>query len=160
MKQEKAADELSVINNLIQEHEGIKGNMKSISTLAEDWTGMEWGDLPNLDHEQLHALNNKLFNLKQTMTYLDEGLKRHWGYEDKVLPELIGNTLMKSIQIEHNEIIKQMNEINFALNKSSPQDFLTNRSYVKHLISYLCQLISEHESKENTILQLLKRQFI
>ena len=154
------ADELTIINKLIQEHEGIRGHMKAVSRLAEDWTGMEWDDLSNLNHEQLQALNTKCFNLKLTMGYLDEGLKGHWAHEDQVFPDLIGNPLLKSIHIEHGEILKQMREIDFVLAKSTPQEFLANRAYLNHLISYLARLISEHETKENTILQLLKRQFI
>lgn len=33
-------DTLTVIDSLIQEHAGIKGHMKSVSSLAEDWKGM------------------------------------------------------------------------------------------------------------------------
>lgn len=153
-------DELTTINNLLQEHEAIKDYMKAVSALSEDWKEREWEGLTNLTHEQIQILNRKCFNLKQTMSYLDEGLKKHWDHEDRILPELIGNPLMKSIHIEHEEILKQMREINFVIAKSTPQEFLANRSYLEHIISYLSQLISEHEIKENAVLELLKRQFI
>jgi hypothetical protein len=156
----KTRDALTVIEGLIQEHQAIKGHMKSVSTLAEDWRGMERDNLTNLGHERFQALNNKRFNLKQTICYLDEGLKNHWIHEDHILPQLIGDPLMKSIKIEHEEIEKQMHEINYLMEKSTPQEFLTNRDYLMEIISHLCQLISEHEIKEDTILQLLKRQFI
>ena len=151
---------LTVVDSLIQEHAGIKGHMKSVSSLAEDWKGMEWDELTNLTHDQLQSLNNKWFNLKQTLRYLDDGLKSHWQHEDKVLPNLIGELLTKSIKIEHDEIQKQMREINFVMDKSTPQEFLSNRRYLIDIIAHVCQLISEHEVKESTILQLLKRQFI
>ncbi len=151
---------LTVIDSLIQEHTAIKGHMKSVSSLAEDWKGMEWDELKNLTHDQLQALDSKWFNLKQTLCYLDEGLKSHWKHEDKTLPNLIGDPLAKSIKIEHDEIQKQMREINFVLDKSTPQEFLSNRRYLIDIIAHLCQLISEHEVKESTIFQLLRRQFI
>jgi hypothetical protein len=151
---------LLVINGLIQEHAGIKEHMKSVTMLAEGWKGMEWDELENLSHDQLQALDSKWFNLKQTLCYLDEGLKSHWEHEDQALPNLIGDALMKSIKIEHDEIQKQMHEINFVMDKSTPQEFLSNRRYLIDIISHLCQLISEHEAKESTMLELLKRQFI
>jgi hypothetical protein len=82
-------DELNSIESLIQEHEAIKGHMKSVSALAEDWKEMEWDDLTNLSHEQLQALNCKCLNLKETMGYLDDGLKNHWEHEGKIFPGLI-----------------------------------------------------------------------
>lgn len=151
---------LIIIDRLIQEHAAIKGHMKSASESAEDWRGMEWDNLINLTHEQLQTLNNKRFNLKQMIGDLHEGMKNHGEYEEKILPGLIGEPLMKSIVIEHQEIQKQMREINFVLDKSTPQEFLSNRAYLMHIISYLSQLISEHELKEDTILQLFRKQFI
>ncbi len=153
-------DELIIINNLIQEHEAIKEHMQSVSTLAGDWKGMEWDNLTNLTHEQILLLNNKCSNLKHAVASLDEGLKQHWDHEDKGLPGLMGNKLMKSINIEHDEIKKQMNEVNFVISKSTPQEFLANREYLRHIVSYLSQLITEHEITENSILQLLKKQLI
>ena len=100
-------DDLTTIITLIQEHEAIQGHMRSVASTAGNWTGMEWDDLANLTHEQLQALNAKCLAIKQTMAYLEDGLKQHWEHEDKVLPELIGDRLMKSIKIEHDEIVKQ-----------------------------------------------------
>lgn len=159
-KSNKMQDTLNIIDNLIQEHEAIKGHMKSVSALTEDWRGMEWDASTDLNHEQLQALNGKCFNLKQTMDYLDEGLKNHWTHEDNVLAELIGNPLMKSIKIEHDEIKKQVREINLIIDKCTPREFLANRAYLMHIISYLGESIREHEIKEDTILQLLKKQYI
>jgi hypothetical protein len=153
-------NELNTIDSLIQEHEGIKGHIKTVASLTEDWSGMEWNELTNLSHEQLQALNSKRFSLKQTMGYLEDGLRKHWDREDQELSPLIGTPLMNSLNIEHNEIQKQANEIDFVIEKSSPQEFLANRNYLNQIVSHLYQLIMEHEVKESTLLTLLKRSFV
>ncbi len=94
------------------------------------------------------------------MSYLDEGLRTHWAHEEELLPQLVGKPLTEAIRIEHNDILKQLKEINFFLVKSTPQEFLHNRSYLKLIVMSFCQLISEHENKENIMLQLLRRRFI
>lgn len=153
-------DVLTIIENLSQEHEAIEWHMKSVGVLARDWMGMDWDDQTSLSHEQLQTLNSRCLNLKQTMHSLEEGMRNHWDHEEKVLPDLIGPQLMKSISIEHDEIRRQMREINYALANSTPQELLTSRDYLESIISHLCHLINEHEKKENTVLQLIKRQYI
>jgi len=153
-------NELAAIENIIQEHEAINGHMRSISILLEEWKEMDVNKLADLNHEQLQTLKNRSFSFKQTMNYLDEGMKKHWVLEDQVLPELIGKPLAKSLHIEHVEIMKQMNEIKSAVFNIELRDFLLKRAYLKNSISYLSQYIREHEAKENTILQLLKKQFV
>src|SRR5690606_38765582 len=104
--------------------------MKSATESTEEWKGMEWDSTTNMTHEQLQALNNKRLNMKQMIGDLNEGMKNQGEYEERVLPGLIGEPLMRSIVIEHQEIQKQMREINFVIDKSTPQEFLSNRAYL------------------------------
>jgi hypothetical protein len=153
-------DEITTIDNLIGEHEAIKGHMLSISNLAEDWRGLEGKDLADLSPEQTELLNKRLLNMRQTMGYLEDGLQNHWSHEEQTLPDLIGIPIWKSIQIEHDGILKKIKEINLIIVKSNPREFLANHKLLMHAGSSLSKLIREHEVKENTVLLLLKEQFI
>jgi hypothetical protein len=154
-------NELITLDSLINEHSGITGHMNSICKLTEDWKEMEiMAQTSNLDHQQISDLNQKSSNLRITMSYLEDGLMNHWVHEDVVFPGLIGGPLMKALKKEHEEILKQMREINYILSKSSPQDFLSGYSYLNLIISNLCRIIQEHETKEDTILVLLKNYYI
>jgi hypothetical protein len=154
------SNELIIIDSLIQQHEAIQGHMKSVICLVDEWKEIDWGDLPNLDHEQLQILNEKHMNFKQTMGYLADGLKNHHQHEEETMPKLIGDNLMEAIRIEHNEMHKQLGEVNFILINVTPQGFLSNRPYLNLVIDNLLRLIKEHSNVENMILHLLKRRFI
>ncbi len=152
--------ELILIDNLIQQHEAIRGHLSSICLLVDCVKDDLWEGLKELNPGQLNTLQEKHLNLKQTMGYLDEGIKRHHGEEELILPPLIGNPLVEAIRIEHREMRKQLNEVNYALNNVDARGFLDHNAYLKAIIENLCRLINDNTVEEDVILRLLKRRYI
>jgi hypothetical protein len=155
---ETKANELLIIDSLINEHTAITGHMHSVCSLLDSWDE----DIPahGIPAAQEQSLSQKGLNLKQTMAYLDDGLKQHHKHEEEVMPAIIGDLVMEALKTEHKEIIKQLGEINFVLRDINPGALAANFDYLKLIINNLCNLVSLHSSVENTLLTLMKRRFI
>jgi hypothetical protein len=146
------------IDSLINEHSAISGHMLSVCTLLDTWD--EDVSAKTLLAGQEQSLIGKGINLKQTMSYLDEGLKQHHEHEESVLLSIAGEPVIDALKIEHQEILKQVGEINFVLRDIQPKTLAANFDYLKLIINNLCNLVSLHSSVENTLLNLLKKRFI
>ncbi len=152
------ANELIIIDSLINEHTAISGHMRSVCGLLDSWEANM--SVMATQPAQEQALGQKGVNLKQTMGYLDEGLKQHHQHEDDVLPSLVGEPMMVALKVEHQEILKQLGEINFVLRDIQPNVLVANFEYLKLIINNLCNLVSLHSSVENTLLNLVKKRYI
>lgn len=154
------SNELIMIENLIHDHEAIREHLKQVAKLADDWEQLEQEDLDPTDPAITEDLSFKHINLKQTMGYLEDGIRQHQNYEDEILPSLVGEQVMDALKIEHSEIQKQLKEIKFILLNINPNGLLANMDYLKLIISNLCDLLNHHDEVENLILNLLKKKFI
>jgi len=149
---------IDFIEKLNNDHEGIRGYVNimlaELKDLQYDNRNLNW-----TTGVEVARLNQKYLNIKQTAGYLEEGLSRHWEIEENQLPALIGKPLMEALQIEHHDILKQLKEVNEILINSSLQEFSEKLIHLDSLVTHLCNLISDHEMKESTILQLLRKRF-
>jgi len=148
-------NELILIDNLIGEHEAIHGHMKSVCGLMDNWE-----EIADPESEAEIDINQMHINIRQTMAYLDEGIKIHHQHEDTIMPALIGTPLFEALVIEHEEILKQLKEINYILVNVDTKGFAANGAYLKLVIDNLCRLVLDHVTREDVILRLLKRRFI
>jgi len=154
----RIADELLVIEKIINEHAAISGHLHTVCSLMDSW---DVGQSPiggQMVRDQL--LSQKGLNLRQTMNYLDEGIKQHHRLEEDRLPEIAGIPIMEALQVEHTEIIKQMSEIKFLLRDIEPEYLIENFDYLRLIVNNLCNLVSLHIAVENTLLNLLRKRFI
>ncbi len=153
-------NELLLIESLTQEHETIRESAKRVCCLMDGWEETNWETLEQLQPHETRLINEKHLNLKQSLDFLCEGLKGHYSHEEEEMQLLVGTPLTEAIKIEHGEILKQLEEVNFFLINITPRGFLANGSYLKLIIENLCHLITTHSVKEDTVLQLIKRRFI
>ena len=100
------SDELEIINRVIEEHRKVRQDLKlagdsttdreaiaSLQKARKDW-------VPG----RLEILAEKQKKLQQTVSALDEGLTRHFGYEEEYLPPILGKLLTQALLFEHREI--------------------------------------------------------
>jgi len=154
------ADELIVIERIMHEHEAIRGHMNQVYNMMNEWEETCPEESAELNSQELHFWSDKQNNLKQTINYLEDGLRNHHEQEDEKMPSLVGSPLMEALRIEHYEMIKQLGEINFILLNVNAQGLVANGSYLKMIIDNMCQLVNSHCCNEDVILQLLKRRYI
>jgi len=70
---------------MIEEHEAIRAHLKMLCRSVEEG----YYSLP----KEPEALADGLKNIQLAMSYLEEGIKRHYSHEEMVMPPLLGRQL-------------------------------------------------------------------
>jgi hypothetical protein len=163
-KEEGISDYLAKINEIIEEHRAISGNVKLVGDSVSDQEAL--ASLKSLRSDwapgQRELMSEKQRKLKQTMSFLKEGLQRHFAKEGDALPVLLGEFLMRSLLLEHQEINAKLNEVMSAAADSnleglSEAELESLDSEVKQKISDFSRLIEEHADREEMMLEMVVR---
>jgi len=131
-------DNLAIIRRVIDEHESIRGHVKLVGDSISD-------------QEALPSLG-----------FLDEGLRNHFAYEEKVLAPLLGELFMRALVLDHQEIRKEIDVAKSIVTEAkleglSREELLNKESHIQQVIKNMCYLIEEHAYKEETILEMLQK---
>lgn len=148
---------VSTVESLMNEHEAIRGHMRQV---RESVKGLESllnrADALHHRPEFLDSVNQKKNDLKQAMGYMEDGLKNHHLHEEAVMPQLVGELIMKAIRLEHTEQYKKFDRLNPLLMSSDLQQFLEKAAYIKEEVEDICQSASLHSIREDGILYFLR----
>src|SRR4030042_5799737 len=100
------SDTLRVIEEAIAEHHSIRENLKHAGDSVTDIEALFalHKAIPGWSQRSVKELKDKQGQLLKAVTSLEQGLKRHFVFEEKELPPLLGEVLMKTIVSEHGEI--------------------------------------------------------
>lgn len=158
------SDHLAKINEILEEHRTIRGGVKlmgdsvsdqealaSLKSMRSDWT-------PG----RLELVLEKQRKLKQTMSFLEEGLRNHFAKEQDALPAVLGEFLMRSLLLEHQQIIEKIDEVRLVATDSKLEglteaELESRDSEIKQKISDFSRLIEEHADKEELMLEMVVR---
>ena len=157
-------DALAVITKAISEHHAIRKHVKLAGDTVNDIeaffalqrTQSGWSQT------SITALIEKQDQLLQTISFLEQGLKNHFGFEEEALPPLFGELLMKAILHEHYEISRQIESTkttltNIELKGPDQRELLSKKSQVQGTINQLCQAVEEHAHHEEIVLSMIKK---
>ncbi len=157
-------DNLATIRKVIEEHQVIRKHLKLVGETVSDREAIS-----NLEEARIdwipgrpQSLVEIKENLQQALSSLDEGLKNHFAFEEKNLPSLLGELFMKSIRLDHQEIIKALQQTktmstDTRLMGLSRDELMHKEAGTQQTISNLTQLIEDHAAKEETLLEMLLR---
>jgi hypothetical protein len=146
------------IDTLLGEHAAIRAHLNIVRGLTRDWKSLlDRRDSILKSPDELRAIDEKRSNLRQAMAYLDDGLKKHHAHEDAVFPLLIGDLLLEAIKLEHNEILKMLEQVNYRIIIDNIADFIKEGPDLMRMIDEVCVLSGSHASREDGILYFLKR---
>lgn len=157
-------NDLSIISKIIEWHQTIRTHVKLVGESVTDREALsslqksraEW--VPG----QLELLAEKQKNLLQTTSFLSDGLKNHFSYEEKVLLPLLGELFMRALILDHREIMREIDEAkkiaaDTMLEGLSRDDLLARESEIQQVIDSMCQAVEEHSTREEIILEMLQR---
>lgn len=155
---------MAVVTRVISEHHAIRRHVKLAGDTVNDIealftlqrTQSEWSQT------SITALTEKRDQLLQTISFLEEGLKNHFDFEEEALPPLFGKFLMKAILHEHHEISRQVesakkNLANIEFEGLDQRKLLSKKSVIQQNINSLCQIVEEHAQREDVILNMVKK---
>ena len=158
------ADNLKIVNRVIKEHHTIREHVKLVGDSVSDLEALFslQKARPDWILSSTEALSEKQDKLQQTISALDEGLKNHFSFEEKLLPPLFGEFLMQALILEHGEIKKRIDETksllaNTKLEGSSRRELLSRKARIQQKIEDILQLIEQHADREETILKMLQK---
>lgn len=157
-------DKLAVIKRIIDEHQTIKEHVKLVGDSVSDQEALAALQKAHADFipGRLEVVSEKQKKLQQTISALDEGLKNHFTFEEKVLPPLLGKLVMQALVLEHGEIKNEIDEAKSVvadtkLEGLSREELLSKESHMQQMIDSICQLVEEHAAKEEAILNMVQR---
>lgn len=157
-------DALAVITRVISEHRAISGHVKLAGDTVNDIEALFTLHRTQSGWSQtsIAALTEKQEQLQQTINFLEQGLKNHFAFEEKALPALFGELLMKAILREHGEVAKQTETVKTVLASVKPEELeqrelLSKRAVIQQNINTLCQSVEEHAQHEEIILNMMKK---
>lgn len=157
-------DKLAIVKSVIADHISISGHLKLVGESVSDLEAIfslekahtNWSQTP------VEALAEKQKKIQQAICFLEEGLKNHFAFEERVLPPLFGEWLMQALIIEHGEIRKEIGEAKIVIENArmeglNQRELLAKKSQMQEVISRSRQIIQEHAGKEEIILKMLER---
>lgn len=157
-------DALATITKIVSEHHAIRGHIKLAGDTVNDMealfalqrTQSGWGQT------SINALVEKRDRLLQAVNFLEEGLRNHFDFEEKALPPLVGELLMKAVLHEHHRISGQVGSAKAILasievQRSDERELSQNKAAMQQSIDSLRQTIEEHAQHEEVILTMMKK---
>lgn len=151
-------DRQVTVEGLLAEHVAIRGQLKLVHDLTQEWDTIFTArkDILQIE-ERLKFVAVKRGSLEQALGYLEDGLKNHHLHEEQVLPGLVGNLLWKAIYAEHQETVERFEKINSGIINNSIEDFLREGIQTMQSIDDLWRFASLHSSREDGMLLFLKK---
>jgi hypothetical protein len=157
---------IEIINNVIAQHQKITEVVKTTGSRMNDidavfsvqnstWQ-VAWMT------ETLPKLLERRGSMLNTVNILADGLKKHFEYEQKVLPLVLGEQLMKDILHDHDRVRAQMETTQTfltGLDQLKAEDFQTKRLELIKDIDALRDLVLNHAHYEEIILLAIKKVF-
>jgi hemerythrin len=157
-------DHLKIVQNIADEHNAIKGNIKLVGDAVTDQEATT--TLQKLRSEwipgQLDVLDSRLNKLKQALSHLKKGLDNHFAFEEKTFPPILGDTLSKALFIEHMQIKEEIGGAQKLLGEVnvkglSREDVIAKEMQIQQVISRLIAIVEGHHHKEETVLELIRK---
>ncbi len=157
-------DSLAIIDRVIKEHQRIRSHIKLVGestndmeamfSLQQAYSGWTLGSM--------EVVSDKQTQLQQTVSFLDEGLNNHFAFEERFLPPLFGELLMQALLVEHKQIRQEIGEVKSLLAGGQlagleQEKLLSQKSRIQQMINALSRVLEDHASREETILNMMKR---
>jgi hypothetical protein len=158
------SDALTIVARVISEHHAIRGHVKLAGDTVNDIEALFTLQRTQSGWSQasITALIEKRDQLLQAISFLEEGLKNHFDFEEKALLPLFGKLLMKAILHEHYKISRQIRSAkktlaDIKLEGLGQRELFSKKSVIQQNINSLCQTVEEHAQHEETILNMMKK---
>jgi len=156
-------DSLAIINRIMEEHQTIRGHVKLVGDSVSDEEALSSLEKARADWipGRPEILSEKQKKLRQTINALDEGLKNHFAFEEKTLPPLLGELLMRSLLLEHQAIKREIEKAksavaNIKLEGLERDRLLSEEARMQQMVDSICQLVGDHAEKEETVLTMVQ----
>jgi len=159
-------DALEIINKVLSQHSKITEFVKT--------TGDKMNDVDAVFSIRVAAyktaqsaystsdLLEKRNQLLKTIEILRDGLEKHFTYEEKVMPLVFGELLLKDILHDHKKISGQIENVKTTLvdlEKLNHEELLSKRLVLIQSVNDLSDNVINHAQYEEKVLNMIKKVF-
>jgi|WetSurMetagenome_2_1015567.scaffolds.fasta_scaffold325095_1 hypothetical protein len=159
-------DGLEVIKTVLSQHFKITENIKNTGDKMNDVDAVFGVQVAAYQTAQsafsVSNLLEKRDQLLHTINILGDGLQKHFDYEEKVLPLVFGELLLKDILHDHKKIFGQIENVKTTLidlEKLSHNELLSKRLELIQSVNELSSIVVNHAHYEETVLNMIKKVF-
>lgn len=159
-------DALEVINSVLSQHSTITDHVKDTSNKMNDIDAIfdvqretykvAWSSSSVAD------LLEKRDQLREKIQVLEDGLSKHFAYEEKVFPLVLGEILLKDILSDHSKVSEQTEKVKKCLNSLQgleKDELYSKRTELLESVNKLSDTITNHAHNEDRVLNMIKKVF-
>jgi len=155
-------DEIEKVKHIIAEHSAIREHSSVVKEEINDLEALEELELSRDSFSGVDEtdLRSKLKELKETMDYFIDVLSKHFDYEERLFPEILGEPLARALTHEHRQITEDIASLisigdNKGLDQISQQRSPAIVMHIFQRINTLREMVEAHARKEDVVLQML-----
>lgn len=157
-------DALDIINHVLTEHATITKNVTGASSRMNDINA-----LFNVRQESYKVawsltsipdLLKKRDQLEEGIKVLEDGLKKHFAYEEKVFPLVLGEILLKDLLSDHSEVFERIEEVKACLTTFEglgKDELFDKRTELLQGVNELTSTITNHAQSEDRVLSMIRK---
>lgn len=157
-------DALEIISRAIAEHHTIREHLRLAGETVNDVEALITVQKAHavLTQSSLETLAEKQTRMEQALNFLEQGLKNHFSFEEKYLPPLFGDLLMKALIDEHREVLERISKGKTVLNDTNlegleQRELLLKKSTMQETATSIRQAVEEHAYHEEIVLNMMKK---
>ena len=156
-------DDRKLVAKLLDQHRAIEGQARQVRGSMADHEARASLEIARFDWTpgRFGSVSEKQERLREEFERLEEGLKRHFQFEEKVLPSLLGGPLMRALTLQHREIQAEIADARSVVAEADlegleREDLLVQESRVQQRVSVVLRLVEEHATREELILEMIE----
>jgi iron-sulfur cluster repair protein YtfE (RIC family) len=159
-------DALEIINSVLAQHSTITdhitdaGNkmndIDAIFNVQRETYKVAWNSSSVTD-----LLENRN-QLREKIQVLEDGLAKHFAYEETVFPLILGEILLKDILSDHGKVSERIEKVKSCLNSLEGLDkdeLYAKRTELLESVNDLSDTITSHAHSEDRVLTMIKKVF-
>ena len=159
-------DAIEVVTNVLAQHATITGYVKdtgdkmndvdAIFSVQRETYKVAWSSSSPVE------LLEKSKQLMEKIQILEDGLKNHFAYEEKVFPLVLGEIVLNDIWSAHNDIQERIDDVKKQLNSLEgleKDELYAKRADLLKSVNELSDAITNHARSEDRILNMTKKLF-
>lgn len=156
-------DNLEIIRQVLAQHKVIFGQLKSTGESVSDMEALLRLETARADLTLgfQHTLSEKRDQLEKIISPLDRGLRKHYAFEEEMLPPLLGPALTEALKTEHRDLLSEMQKMIFMLNNTrleglSHLDEISQEAIMSNSLRNLQGQKLDHQKREEALLLTLQ----
>jgi len=159
-------DALEIISSVLAQHSTITDHVVDASKKMNDIDAIfnmqreaykvAWNSASATD-----LLENRN-QLREKIQVLEDGLTKHFTYEEKVFPLVLGEILQKDLLSDHIKVSEQIEKVKTCLNSLEgleKDELFDKRTELLESVNELSDTITNHAHSEDKVLTLIKKAF-